>query len=253
MNENLYINMEFEKEKKENIACMNEDENVKKAADEFMREAVKHKYVYNSTWLGRPIIQFPQDIVALQEVIFSVKPDLIIETGIAHGGSIIFSASMMELLDIIEPVDVKREVVGVDIEIRKHNRVAIENHPMYRKITMIEGSSVDSEIIQQVKRIAHNHKKIMVILDSNHSHEHVLKELQLYGELVSVGSYIAAFDTDIEFVEGDYSNRPWGKGNNPYTAVQEYMKDNAEFEVDYTMENKMLITSCYGGWLKKLK
>ncbi|WP_460373667.1 cephalosporin hydroxylase family protein [Methanocalculus sp. MC3] len=209
------------------------------------------KYSYNFSWLGRPIIQYPQDIVAMQEIIWQVKPDLIIETGIAHGGSLIFSASMLELNALCGgPADA--EVLGLDIEIRPHNRKAIEEHPLSRRITMIEGDSTEEDVIAQVHQKAREHRTILVCLDSNHTHEHVLKELRAYAPLTSVGSYCVVFDTLIEDMpEGSFPDRPWGKGNNPKTAVWEYLKDHDEFEIDEMIENKLLITVAPGGYLKR--
>jgi cephalosporin hydroxylase len=187
--------------------------------------------------MGRPIIQYPQDIVAMQELIFKVQPDLIIETGIAHGGSLIFSASMLELNAICGgPADA--EVVAVDIDIRAHNREAIEAHPMFKRITMIQGSSIAPEIVAQIKEKAKGKKKILVSLDSNHTHEHVLEELKAYAPLTSFGSYCVVFDTVIEDMEAELSaNRPWAPGNSPKTAVWEYLKTHKEFEIDKSIDN----------------
>ena len=196
--------------------------------------------------MGRPIIQAPQDLVALQEIIFDVKPDLIIETGIAHGVSLIFYASMLELLG-------KGEVLGVDIDIRTHNFEEIVNHPMYKRISMIEGSSVDDKIADKVCAFAKGKKKILISFNSNHTHEHVLKELELYAHLVSVGSYCVVFDTVIEDMPDEmFPDRPWGKGNNPKTAVWEFLKNHDKFEIDKEIENKLLITVAPDGFLKRV-
>lgn len=243
----------FQQEKEQNIRAMTQDSNTNNVRKAFMDHVGKYKYGYYSTWMGRPIIQLPQDMIALQELVMTVQPDLIIETGIAHGGSIIYSASLLALLDIYSPVkDLKREVVGIDIEIRPHNRKAIEEHAMYERITMLEGSSVAQEILKQVKEIAMKHKKVMVLLDSCHTHEHVLNELREYAPLVSKGSYIVVYDTAVEFVDASYSDRPWGKGNNLYTAVQSFLQENNQYELDINIENKYVLTSCPGGWLKKI-
>jgi cephalosporin hydroxylase len=197
--------------------------------------------------MGRPIIQFPQDIVALQEIIWSVKPDVIVETGIAHGGSIIFSASMLELIG-------NGEVVGVDIDIREHNRREIENHPMFKRVTMIEGSSVDEKIVERVKSHVEGKERVMVILDSNHTHEHVLAELKLYSPLVTRDSYMVVFDTIVEDMADDhFGDRPWGKGDNPKTAVWEFLKTHNEFEIDKRIQDKLLITVAPDGYLKRIK
>jgi cephalosporin hydroxylase len=221
------------------------------------------KYSYNFTSLGRPVIQYPQDMVAVQELIWKIKPDLIIETGIAHGGSLIMSASMLALLDICEAIESgtvldpkksKRKVLGLDIDIRQHNREAIESHPMSSRIHMIQGSSIAPEVIGQVKSIAKNYQRVLVCLDSNHTHDHVLAELEAYAPLTSLGSYCVVFDTIIEDMpKSIFLDRPWGQGNNPKTAVREYLKIHSEFEIDKQIQNKLLITVAPEGYLKRIK
>jgi cephalosporin hydroxylase len=228
----------------------------------FLESSAYCSYSYNFDWLGRPIIQYPQDIVAMQELIWEVKPDLIIETGIAHGGSLIFSASMLALLDMYEaiesgvtlnPTETKRKVIGIDIDIRKHNREAIETHPMASRIQMIQGSSIAPEIIDQVRTIAGDYQRILVCLDSNHTHEHVLAELEAYAQLTSLGSYCVVFDTIIEDMPREmFPDRPWGPGNNPKTAVREYLKSHPEFEIDKSIQHKLLITVAPDGYLKRV-
>lgn len=225
----------------------NKNKKMKTLASKFMEESIKDKYSYNFHWLGRPIIQYPQDIVAMQEIIWDVKPDLIIETGIAHGGGLVFYASMLELIG-------KGEVLGIDIDIRKHNKKEIEKHEMFKRIKMIEGSSVDQEVIGKVSETVKNHKKIMVCLDSSHTHRHVLEELNLYSKFVSVGSYIVAFDTIIEYMPKKFfADRPWDKKNNPATAVKVFLGQNKNFVVDKNIDNKLLITVAPGGYLKRIK
>ena len=226
-------------------------------------QANAHKYSYHFEWLGRPIIQYPQDMVAMQELIWQVRPDLIIETGIAHGGSLILSASMLALLDLCEAIESgtpfdprssRRKVLGIDIEIRPHNRAAIEAHPMFSRIQMIEGSSIDPAVIAQVKDIAKQHPRVLVCLDSNHTHDHVLAELEAYAPLVNVGSYCVVFDTVIEDMPAEmFPDRPWGPGNNPKTAVWEYLKSHSEFQIDKTIEHKLLITVAPDGYLKRVQ
>ncbi|MGP8281877.1 MAG: cephalosporin hydroxylase family protein [Desulfomonilaceae bacterium] len=217
-----------------------------------MRASILPQYSYNFAWLGRPIIQYPQDIIAMQQIIFEVKPDLIIETGIAHGGSLIFYASMLELVAACGGPD--GQVLGIDIDIRAHNRKAIEEHPMFKRITMIEASSTAPDIIAQVHQKAKDKKRIMVLLDSNHTHEHVLAELNAYAPLTSVGSYCVVFDTIVEDMPADFfPDRPWGPGNNPKTAVREYLKNHPEFEIDKNIEHKLLITVAPDGYLKRLR
>ncbi len=242
----------FREEVRDNIIRQENDLIFKEKTLDWINHLDK-KYTYNFSWLGRPIIQFPQDIIAMQEIIWQVKPDLIIETGIAHGGSLIFSASMLELLAICGgPAD--GEVLGIDIEIRPHNRKAIEEHPMFRRISMIEGDSTAGEIIAKVHEKAKGHQSILVCLDSNHTHEHVLKELRAYAPLVTKGSYCVVFDTIIEFMpEGSFPNRPWDVGNNPWTAVHEYLKETDRFEIDTEIPNKLLITVAPDGYLKCIK
>jgi cephalosporin hydroxylase len=238
----------FEQEVQDRIASNAEDETLKKGAQEFIRASITPKYSYNFFWLGRPIIQYPQDIIAMQEIIWQVKPDLIIETGIAHGGTLIFYASIMELLGG------DGQVLGIDIDIREHNRKVIEAHPMFKRITMIEGSSVDEDIAKQVHDFAGEKQNILVCLDSMHTHDHVLKELKLYSPLVTKGSYLVVFDTIIEDMPEDFfPDRPWGKGNNPKTAVYEYLKSTDRFEIDKAIEHKLLITAAPDGFLRKIK
>jgi len=226
---------------------MSGDVHLNQLSRRWFDKSFKYEYSFHFRWLDRPIIQFPQDIVALQEIIWKVKPDLIIETGIAHGGSIIFSASMLELIG-------SGEVLGIDIDIRQHNRAEIEKHPMYKRITMIEGSSIKNNVVKKVYQQAKGKKKVMVLLDSCHTHEHVLKELKLYSPLVRKDSYIVVFDTMIEEMpENSFPKRPWYKGNNPKTAVKEFLKNNKRFKVDKEIQNKLLISSCPDGYLKCVK
>ena len=209
-------------------------------------------YEYNFDFLGRPIIQMPQDIMAMQEIIWQVQPDLIIETGIAHGGSLIFSAAMLELNAACGGKK-DAEVLGIDIDIRAHNRTAIESHPMFKRISMIEGSCIAPEIFAQVKAKAAGKHCVLVCLDSNHTHDHVLAELELYATLVTTGSYCVVFDTNIEDLPADmFADRPWGPGNNPKTAVWEYLKTHPEFEIDKSIQHKLLITVAPDGYLKRV-
>ncbi len=238
----------FEERNKENIGKMGQDERLCKLGLNLIVDSLDYEYSYHFKWLGRPIIQYPQDIIASQEIVWSVKPDLIIETGIAHGGSLIFSASMLELLGG------DGQVLGIDIDIREHNRVEIEKHPMFKRITMIEGSSIDDDIAKQVYDFAKDKKRILVFLDSNHTHEHVLKEMELYSPLVKKGSYLVVFDTVVEDMPDELCvDRPWGKGDNPKTAVWEFLKTNGRFEIDKEIENKLLITVAPDGYLKCVK
>lgn len=244
--------MSFEKEVNERIDANARNEELQARAHDFLKASLAPKYSYNFSWLGRPIIQYPQDMIAMQEIIWKVKPDLIIETGIAHGGSLIFSASMLEL--VAACTGVEGEVIGLDIDIRPHNRKAIEEHPMYKRITMIQGSSVAPEIVAQVVEKAKGKERILVCLDSNHTHEHVLAELRAYAPLVTVGSYCVVFDTVVEDMPKELAgDRPWGPGDNPKTAVFEYLKTHAEFEIDSEIQNRILITVAPDGYLKRVR
>ena len=236
---------------------------IEETAKAFMVESTQPKYSYNFSWMGRPIIQYPQDMVAMQELIWDVKPDLIIETGIAHGGSLIMNASFLAMLDyseaieqgeLLDPKRPKRRVLGIDIDIREHNRLAIEAHSMSNRIDMIQGSSIAPEIITQVKDYAKNYNRILISLDSNHTHEHVLAELEAYASLTSINSYCVVFDTIVEDLpENFYPGRTWGPGNNPKTAVWEYLKTHPEFEIDKSIDNKLLISVAPDGYLKRVR
>ncbi|MFT6955617.1 MAG: cephalosporin hydroxylase [Halieaceae bacterium] len=253
---------DFQNEVSERINALGNNPVLSQSAAEFMRASTEPKYCYNFTWQGRPIIQYPQDIIAMQELIWTVRPDLIIETGIAHGGSLIFSASMLAMLDMCDAIEMgtdfnpavsQRKVLGIDIDIRSHNRRAIEAHPMASRIEMIEGSSIDSAIISQVNAIVENYSTVLVCLDSNHTHDHVLNELEAYAPLTSIGSYCVVFDTIVDDLPSDmYPDRPWGPGNNPKTALREYLKTHSEFEIDKTIDSKLQISVAPDGYLKKV-
>lgn len=254
---------EFEQEVVERLAATGVNNSLIEVAHNFTRESTLPKYSYNFFWQGRPIIQYPQDIVAMQELIWQIKPDLIIETGIAHGGSLIFSASMLTLLDYcdaaeqgtpLDPSSPDRHVLGIDIDIRAHNRAAIESHPMSNRINMIQGSSTDPEIVARVHAFAEKYQRILVCLDSNHTHEHVLAELEAYAPLVSPGSYCVVFDTIIEDLPAEmFPDRPWGPGDNPKTAVHRYLQTHPEFEIDKQIDHKLLISVAPDGYLKRVR
>jgi cephalosporin hydroxylase len=266
--------MTFDDEVRARIAAAASDPAFRQASHDWMRISMESRYSYNFAWLSRPIIQYPQDIVAMQELIWAVRPDLIIETGIAHGGSLVLSASMLALLDYcdaaqagttLDPRRSRRKVLGVDIDIRAHNRAAIEAHPMAHHIQMVQGSSIDEAIVAQVRAVAREHQRVLVCLDSNHTHAHVLAELELYAPLTSVGSYCCVFDTVVEDMPpGTFPDRPWDKGNSPKTAVREYLaglerepRQGADgsplaFEVDHVVEDKLLITVAPHGYLKRV-
>lgn len=249
----------FKEEVDARVAQYADNQELLAAAAAFTQASTLPKYSYNFLALGRPIIQYPQDMVAMQELIWRVRPDLIIETGIAHGGSLIWSAAILALLDLcdgitegrsIEPATSRRRVLGIDIDIRAHNRTAIEAHPLASRIQMIQGSSVAPDIMEQVRAVAKGYERVLVCLDSNHTHEHVLAELELYAPLTSVGSYCVVFDTVVEDLPAElFPDRPWGPGNNPKTAVWEYLKTHPEFEIDRNIQNKLLISVAPDGYL----
>ena len=227
------------------IAEMGADPEMRQLTRDWFNKTFEYRYPYNFSWLGVPIIQYSQDIVALQEIIWKVKPKAIVETGIAHGGSLILSASLLELIggDGI--------VVGVDIDIRSHNRAVIETHPLAHRIRMIQGSSIDETVAKQVCDLVGQRSPVVVILDSNHTHDHVRDELKLSSSLVQSGSYLVVFDTVVEFMKEDaFPDRPWKIGDNPYSAVQEFLKTNSRFQVDQEIEDKLQVTVAPGGWLK---
>jgi len=235
----------FFEERRRNVEAMGRDEELRRKSVDWMLHAARHKYSYGFTWLGRPIIRCPGDIVMQQELIWSVRPDLIIETGIAHGGSIIMSASILELMGA-------GEVVAVDIDIRAHNRHEIEQHSLSRRISMIEGDSTNAAIFQQVKEKARGKERVLVFLDSNHTHHHVLRELEMYAALVTAGSYCVVFDTIIEsFPSGYYPDRPWDVGNNPMTAVRQFLAQRSDFEMATELSDRVMLTEASNGYLRR--
>jgi cephalosporin hydroxylase len=264
---------DFSRYVQNNITEMSKDRDFLGLSNVWVRECIRYNYAQNFSWLSRPIIQVPQDIYALQEIIWQVKPDLIIETGIAHGGSLVMSASMLALIDyceaveqgtIIDPKKSGRRVLGIDIDIRAHNRAGIVEHPMAHLIELIQGSSVDSRIVNMIKSFAQSYKNILVCLDSNHTHDHVLAELEAYAPLTSLESYCIVWDTGIDDLpDGFCKDRPWDKGNNPKTAVWEYLRristeeriaadgEPLRFEIDKTIENKLMITAAPDGFMRR--
>ena len=256
--------LEFKQKCSDEIEKQGQDQSLKKKSLEWLMNASETGYSHHFEWLGRPIIQLPQDIVGTQQILWKVQPDLIVETGIARGGSLILYASLLELIAQCGGA-AEAKVLGVDVAIRGHNKKAILEHPMAKRIEMIEGSSVTEDVIAQVRKIAAKHSRILVCLDSNHTHDHVLKELTLYAPLVSIGSYCIVFDTAIEDMpEGWFKDRPWGRGNNAKTAVHEYLgelksgkilsTDSAplQFEIDKEIENQLLITVAPDGYLRRV-
>jgi cephalosporin hydroxylase len=266
---------QFQEEVARNIDALGRAHDMHDLSLKWLRGTLPYHYSYNFTWLGRPIIQYPQDIVAIQELIWRVRPDLIIETGVAHGGSIVLSASILALLDYCEArahtrdpdsVRSERRVIGIDIAIRAHNRAAISAHPLSHKIELIEGSSTSPAVVASVRERAQRHSTVMVILDSNHTHEHVLSELEAYGPMVSEESYCVVFDTVIEQLpDQTFRDRPWGRGNSPMTAVRRFLSLIAAgdrlgadgrkllFEIDRRIDSKLLVSVAPEGYLRRIK
>jgi len=237
----------FFEERRQAIEAMAQDEELRRMSLDWMLHADRYKYTYNYTWMGRPIIKFPNDILVQQELIWSVRPEVIVETGIAHGGSSVFYASMLELLG-------RGQVIAVDVDIRAHNRRAIEEHPMARRITMIEGDSTDEAVVTRVRDLVAGRDPVMVFLDSNHAHEHVYRELDRYADLVTVGSYCVLPDTFIEFFPpGYYRDRPWDVGNNPLTALRQFLSERSDFEIVRSLSDKAMITEGFDGYLRRLR
>lgn len=252
---------DFAHEVQERIKENGADAALRQRSHEFLMESLRARYSYNFSWLSRPIIQYPQDMAAMQEIIWATRPDLIIETGIAHGGSLIFSASMLALLDLCDAIEAgrtmdprtsSRRVIGVDIDIRAHNKAAIEAHPMFSRITMFQGSSVDPDMVARVHAAAKGYSRVLVCLDSMHTHAHVLEELRAYAPLTTPGSYCVVFDTIVEDMPpGSFPDRPWDKGDNPKTAVWEYLQGHPEFFIDTAVQDKLLITVAPDGYLRR--
>lgn len=250
---------QFQAERQQRIHQQGSDPTLRALSSQWLEASMRQQYVYNFEWLGRPIIQYPQDMAAVQELIWKVRPDVVIETGIAHGGSLILSASMLALLDlcdatqageVLDPRHPKRRVVGIDIDIREHNRQAISSHPLSNRIHMIQGSSIAPDTVAQVKQAIPEGAKVMVFLDSMHTHDHVMGELEAYGTLTSPGSYCVVFDSFVEDMPPKFfADRPWDVGNNPRTAIRQWLPDHADFSVDTDMENKLLVTVAPGGFL----
>lgn len=238
----------FERECAENARRMAEDEDLRRRTLDWILETSRHKYTYNFRWLGLPVIQFPQDMFALQELAWKVRPEAIVETGVARGGSLVFHASVLQILggDGI--------VVGVDIDVRPHNRAAIEAHPLAERIRLVEGSSIDASTLDEVRRHLAGRRRVMVVLDSNHTHEHVLAELRAYAPLVEPGSYLVVMDTIVDDMpKSFFPDRPWGPGDNPKTAVHAFLKERPEFEIDREIEAKLLLTVAPDGFLRRVR
>lgn len=252
----------FQAERLGRTAAYGRDAAFRALSQAWLRESMQRRYVYNFDWMGRPIIQYPQDMVALQELVWTARPDLIVETGVAHGGSVVYSASLLALLDLseaieqgrtIDPARSRRRVVGVDVDIRAHNRAALDAHPMRSRIELVEGSSIDAATVERVHALARGHERVMVLLDSMHTHDHVLAELDAYAPLVSPGSWCVVFDTFVEDMpRGFFADRPWNPGNSPKTAVHEWLDRNSGFAIDAAVADKLMVTVAPDGFLKRL-
>lgn len=252
---------QFASERDERIVFNGTDSSFASLSRDWLQASMQRKYVYNFDWLGRPIIQYPQDIVAMQELVWQVRPDLVIETGIAHGGSLVLSASLLAMLDMCDAIEAgttfdprqsRRKVIGIDIDIRAHNRAAIESHPMASRIHMVQGSSIAPETIAAVRAASAGYQRVLVLLDSMHTHDHVLAELDAYAPLVTPGSYCVVFDTFVEDMPpGFFDDRPWDVGNNPKTALRQWLLSHSEFEVDASWPNKLMVTVAPEGFLRR--
>ncbi|MHA1547757.1 MAG: cephalosporin hydroxylase family protein [Alphaproteobacteria bacterium] len=257
----MAIATDLQAERRQNLKAYARDDGLARRSLDWVRESMDKRYVYNFDWLGRPIIQYPAEVQAIQEIIWRTRPDVVVETGIAHGGSLVLHASMMALLDYcdaaldgnaLDPRQPRRRVVGVDIEIRPHNRAAIEAHPLAQAISMIEGSSTDGQVVAAVAEAAYGADRVMVCLDSRHTHDHVLAELEAYAPMVTPGCYCIVLDTFIEDMPTDFfPGRPWNVGNNPRTALQVFLKDHPEFETDAEFAAKLMITAARDGYLRR--
>jgi cephalosporin hydroxylase len=254
---------QFKNERSATIKSYRDDAEFNRLSQQWLQDSMAKRYVYNFDWLGRPIIQYPQDMAAVQEIIWATRPDVVIETGIAHGGSLIFSASVLAMLDyadavergtVLDPMRPSRRVVGVDIDIRPHNMEAIKNHPMSSRITMIQGSSVAHETVDQVRGAIGDAKRVMVCLDSMHTHDHVLAELEYYAPMVTNECYCIVFDTFVEDMPQDFfADRPWNVGDNPKTAVHKWLAGNGDFEIDRDMATKLQVTVAPDGFLRRVR
>jgi cephalosporin hydroxylase len=218
----------------------------------WLRAGWDARYVYSFTWLGRPVIQLPDDLLRMQEVIYRVRPDVLIETGIAHGGSLVFYASLFKAMNT-------GRVIGIDVDIRPHNRTAIENHELFPLITLVQGSSTDPAIAEQIRTLVKEDMRVMVVLDAHHSRDHVLAELRLYSKLVSVGSYIIVADGIMEsLIHAPRAASDWS-WNNPRQAALAFLAESRDFileEPDFAFNEGIVdrrVTYWPDGFLKKIR
>ena len=257
-------NKTFKKKCFSEISKQSKDKNFIKLTDEWFSKSVEHNYSYHFDWLGRPVIQYPQDLILIQQIIWKVKPDLIIETGIARGGSLLFAASILELISLYK-INKQSIVLGIDIEIRKHNLLEIKKSPLFKRIKLIEGSSINQDVTNKVEKISKKFKNVLVFLDSNHSHSHVLEELKIYSKLVTTNSYCVVFDTAISKLNNKFNiGKSWSSKKNPSSAIKEFLNyiskkkiydeydKRVKYAVDCFYENQAMITVAPGGFLRRL-
>ena len=239
----------FLADRRRNSVALGQDEAAFTASVEAVVRADRHSYAYLWTWLGVPIIQLPADVMATQEVVWDCKPDVVIETGVARGGSLIFMASLLTLIG-------KGKIVGVDIDIRAHNRRSIEEHALTNLVTLIEGPSTDPETIARVRETIPDGASVMVILDSDHSYDHVLDELRVYGPLVTPGQFLVVADTLLGRLTPEQTPKAradvWEPGNEPLSALREYMRETDRFSIDEAINGKLILSSSPGGYLRCL-
>ncbi|MDP2156434.1 MAG: CmcI family methyltransferase [Nitrospirota bacterium] len=241
----LFTRAEFEELRLTSAREMAADEALKKDALDVLVRADQYRWIHQTNWMGEPILNLPQDMFALQEIIFRTRPKFIIESGVAWGGSLLFYATLMEVLG-------GERIIGIDIFIPEDLRERIYAHKkLSERITLINSSSIEESTVSRVKSIIGDSREVMVILDSYHTHEHVLKELRSYSPFVGQGHYIVCGDTVVENIPvQEHRTRPWVPGNNPRTAVREFLKENGRFAVDTAIENKLLFTCNPGGYLR---
>jgi len=247
-NKTLYTRAEFEDLRRESAEEMHNDRDLRRQALDVLVRADHYRWIHQTNWLGEPTLNLPQDMFALQEIIFNTRPKFILELGVAWGGSLLFYATLMEALG-------GGRIIGVDIYLPDDLKARLGSHGrLSERLTLIDGSSIEAETLARVKSIVGNCREVMVVLDSYHTHEHVLKELRLYSPLVGKGHYLVCGDTVVEDIpEQAHRSRPWGPGNNPKTALRQFLQENDRFVVDDYVDMKLLLSCSPGGYLKALQ
>jgi cephalosporin hydroxylase len=239
----MFDRKEFDTERSSLIASLGSDVDLKRDGISFVNSSNLKKYAYTWNWMGLPVIQMPEDLIKVQEIIFETKPDIILETGVAWGGSLLFYASILKSMN-------HGKVIGIDITIPEHNRTAIMNSRGSELVTLIEGSSVSQDIFKQVNAIIPRNAKVLLILDSHHTHDHVMKELELWSPLVTKGNYLVVCDTIVEFIDAPADRvRAWSKGNNPFTATTDFLSSNIRFSTENEFNKKTLTSFHPHGFL----